>query len=178
MAFWNKQRESAVIEPQPQPIAVSVPDSLESYISAAKAAGITDDSPIIAEARLVDAIKHNNISCYDYDAVDMYLRKQMPNGWSWTPLGQSDSDDRNTFPAVSNWYFGAITPRRLYNKPVPLPVLNTVAILRDAVGTALRCYVSDELENWGDPFLMVRVHLGQRVFIVERWDEPGFRDKR
>lgn len=68
---------------------------------------------------------------------------------------------------------------RAYDKPVPMPVLLTVKAIRTKHPDA-RFYVSDELHEQEaapirDPFLMVV--LGGVHMIVERWDEPNYRER-
>ena len=63
---------------------------------------------------------------------------------------------------------------KLYDKPVPYPVLVTVDRIK-ARFPATDFRISDEAIRQAtvkDPFLMV-IHEDRR-YIVERWDEPGF----
>ena len=64
-----------------------------------------------------------------------------------------------------------------YRAAVPLPVLLTVEKIQKAVPEVF-FYVSAPKVMAGDPdpFLMV-TGRGVGVCVVERWDEPGFREK-
>lgn len=63
--------------------------------------------------------------------------------------------------------------RTCYAKPIPEPVLMTMATIRERYPRA-DFFVSDFVDvPKGDPFLAVR--YADQFFIIERWDEPGFR---
>jgi hypothetical protein len=186
MTWWNKKVET-IEEPVPVVLQADVPDDLEAYIAKAKEAGLSEDSPIFTEVKLVQAIQDNNFSCYDYKTVAEYLCKVFRReSWGWYPLRSIDHSKTLWRPATlhaihNDVNFTKITSHSgfmqssFYTKPVPLPVLETIATLNKAVGPSLRCYVSDVVQVWADPFLLVMVYGGSRVFIVERWDEPSFR---
>lgn len=96
--------------------------------------------------------------------------------WGWRPLRSTPTG------FVSEWRAPkdsdqVITSGNFYIKPIPLPVLLTAQKIREVTPSAT-FYVSDEIhehdiEPVRDPFLAVQI--GADFFIVERWDEPGFR---
>lgn len=110
-------------------------------------------------------------------------RRGIPT-WGWRPLRASDvapmtGSQRQFGYSTSEqndsiWYY--IEP---YKKPVPLPVLLTAREIATQF-TSARMYVSDEIlahehrDPVLDPFLLVVIE-GER-FIVERWDEPAYRE--
>lgn len=100
--------------------------------------------------------------------------------WGWRPLRSVDvsvSDGHWGFRPSTNgevWTTN-VSP---YAKAIPLPVLFTA---RDVVAEfpQARLYVSDELHanelrRVDDPFLMVVIAV--EYFIIERWDEPAYRE--
>lgn len=93
--------------------------------------------------------------------------------WIWRPLREKDRVPRT---GVTHRRNGAVaSDLQTYQKPLPLPVLVTVREVA-AKFPAARFYVSDEYraDEVRDPFLMVV--LGGEQFIIERWDEPGYRE--
>lgn len=62
----------------------------------------------------------------------------------------------------------------LYIHPIPLPVLLTVKKIDAEFPDAL-FFASDYEVHKPDPFLAVTLPLVKELFIIERWDEPGFR---
>lgn len=63
-----------------------------------------------------------------------------------------------------------------YSEAVPLPVLLTVERLADRIGDDAEFFVA-ALGGPIDPFLGIRLKSdpAHTLFVVERWDEPGFR---
>lgn len=94
--------------------------------------------------------------------------------WQWVPLFPPTRANIEAAQSGTGLTFGldmAATP--VYQKPVPMPVLETISKVRGAFPDA-ECFVSDIVaEKRPDPFLMVR--YGGQEFVIERWDEPGFR---
>lgn len=97
--------------------------------------------------------------------------------WVWVPLGP-----RSATPAEQSvltprmfsvaFFTGSSAPTS-YEKPIPIPVLMTAKTIKDEFPDAT--FEVTDIVNVPkpDPFLAV-VYEGQR-FIIERWDEPGFR---
>jgi hypothetical protein len=104
--------------------------------------------------------------------------------WCWRPLRGKDKTVRPeveqgwaySTPETNDSIWPEATP---YDKPLPLPVLLTVKEVSAEFPTA-RFYVSDEVHSYEhrdpvlDPFLLVVVETER--FIIERWDEPGYRE--
>lgn len=96
--------------------------------------------------------------------------------WGWRPVRQAKAAFLPSAPppATSNQF---ISTGRSYTKPVPIPVLLRAKDLATAFPSA-QFFISDEISEADmpairDPFLAVFV--GDELFIVDKWDEPGFR---
>lgn len=61
-----------------------------------------------------------------------------------------------------------------YAKPIPFPVLEVMARIRNTFGDRVGLFISDYAEVKPDPFLMVTAR-GLPAYVIERWDEPAFR---
>ena len=101
-------------------------------------------------------LSENGITVYNAKAVERYMNSVTPNDsrWEWVSVGS-------------------------YTKAIPEAVLMTMAKIRDAYPLA----VFDVTEiTWHpraiDPFLRVALTRGPDYpwFIIERWDEPTFRE--
>jgi hypothetical protein len=64
------------------------------------------------------------------------------------------------------------TPLPKYTHPIPDPVLETIEGVAGEFDKA-QFFIS-EVKEYPDPFLMVK--LCDKEFIIERWDEPGYRE--
>jgi hypothetical protein len=124
----------------------------------------------------------NGLTVYNRADVDEYLHHKYALVttnvtarvvWGYRPLRELDRTAGHTDSANGHLQRGAPA----YSKPIPYPVLLTVKAIRDAFPAA-RFFVSDEMhaERIPDPFLLVEI--GSEQFIVERWDEPSFRERR
>ena len=133
------------------------------------------------EAELVEYLHEQGIAPYDYKAVCFYMHevvqqlnhsaqnRRMPSVWGdwaggvehewrWSPLRKCDGEKSE-----------------LYTKPIPEPVLMTVAGLVERFGERVVLEISDLYTMpKPDPFLAVSVRGGER-YVIERWDEPSFR---
>lgn len=113
--------------------------------------------------------------------------------WGWFPLnapapvvideGPHERALRELYASMNT--FGSSSPPRLvngafrtaaYTKRVPLPVLLTAEQIEDKLPGEVSFFVSD-IERYPDPFLGVCLKSDpeKKMFVVERWDEPGFR---
>lgn len=187
MAFWNRNKEAAVIAaPEPITVTAQSEDELAAYATAVLSAGGDAASPFLLEAKLAHALAENGLSEYDYPKVVDYLAVKFPDGWGWVPFStqddfapEADFGRRMNPMAIQEWDWrrnGWIVARgRVYTKPVPLPVLNTISVIRTAV-PQIKFFISDELRpDYGDPFLMVKIPGSETCHVIERWDEPSFR---
>lgn len=132
--------------------------------------------------RIKTLVGELGLHVYDRAQVDAYLHHayNVPPGgmtprvvWGWRPLREADRDPR----AATHGYNGKLQPAAApYTKPIPYPVLRTVKAIRDACPSA-RFFVSDDMhgEKIPDPFLLVII-AGQE-YVIERWDEPAFRER-
>lgn len=108
---------------------------------------------------LRECLAENGICVYDNAKVERYMNSITPpdHRWYWLPLSSSSS----------------VYLREIYTKPIPKAVLLTMMKIREAIPQA-EFEVTDIQEMpKGDPFLRVGLH--RQWFIIERWDEPGFR---
>ena len=119
----------------------------------------------VREADLVEWLQAEAMPIYDYQTVKAYLdgivarcnAENYPNskvGWKWILVVQ----------------YGTL------DKPIPMPVLMTMEKVVDRFGSSVEMSIS-EITKYPDPFLSVHVPGSERRFVIERWDEPGFRDK-
>lgn len=169
--------------PDPEAKAVSLvelPDA--DYLKLCRELGI--EVAEVREAKLRSFLADNFIECYDGGEVDAYLKRKAieetgtPYGrWYWRPLRQRDGAlrARRIGYTASLANVGSANTNLPYDKPVPYPVLLTVKKLA-AFDDTLEFYVSDYEVKRPDPFLMV-TGKGLPEFIIERWDEPSYRDK-
>ena len=150
-----------------------------NYVKLANKLGI--DSAAIDEACMLATIHDLNISTYDFDKVDDYLYRQaLKQGtnvrWVWKPLRSKDLDE------TSKQWFSAATMGSLYPTQyahaIPERVLTTISDILAKEPNAI-FLVSDYEVVKPDPFLAVttlKMLKAGVIFIVDRWDEPGFRD--
>jgi hypothetical protein len=165
-------------EPTPHKLAGAMEaEFMEQYIALADSIGFTPTASSLEKLKMV--LSGEGIEVYNYTAVSKYLDSKHPceersdfGGWSWVPLR---GDDMNKNFMGSNWQNRAIDNTRVYQEAVPLPVLMTVKKILDRVPEAVFFVSSQRRQRpHGDPFLMVAVP-GSQGYVVERWDEPGFR---
>jgi hypothetical protein len=121
-------------------------------------------------------VRDTCLGVYEYEVVTRYLDLQTERrntnkkyrwesvAWHWHPV-KSYSDFR--------WHGSNHVSREIYNKPIPMAVMVTMARI-EALFPETRFYVSD-LQDMKDPFLAVSVEGSDTFFVIERWDEPGFR---
>ncbi len=154
--------------------------------------------------RLAHALDELMIPVYDFHKVTEFLEKKAAevakqeakaavNGsaaWGWFPLNTGPVQPSSaSFSAIEEYNRAlrsmGLPPERqpngsfrssTYNKRVPLPVLLTAEKIEDKLPGEVSFFVSD-IERYPDPFLGVCLKSDpeKRMFVVERWDEPGFR---
>ena len=120
-------------------------------------------------------LSENGICIYDTEKVQKYLDRLRPSGTDvvWCGLdgriAAANFKDMN-YNGSTQMYYNRIGG---YTKPIPEVPLMTLAKIRTEFPQAVG-YVSDFMYmQQGDPFLAVRYE--DEFFIIERWDEPGFR---
>lgn len=113
-------------------------------------------------------LAENGICVYDRDAVIKYLNSIRPRGHKivWRSLTDSDALDENFRRSPYHTFYEP------YGQLVPTPVLMTIEKIMDAFPDAGFLVSSFDMPK-EDPFLAV-LYVGE-AWIVERWDEPGFR---
>lgn len=145
--------EDLVVNPAPMPAPPSA-----SYRERLKKIGaVALASKIDADARVEEfkaLIVEKGLRFYDQNKVVNYLRQQA------VKAGMSN-------PQVS--WNGIAT----YRQAIPSPVIDTMCDIKERFSEA-EFFIS-EVNNYPDPFLKV-VLLG-RSFIVEKWDEPAYREE-
>ncbi len=130
----------------------------------------------LVENELEAFLHENGMAVYDYQAVTRYLDATVErmtktlrerHAWRWVPLRQCDKGQ-----VVAQLSTGMVT----YTKPIPYPVLLTIEKVHERFGERLAMFVSDIYTvPKADPFLGVSAPGSERLFVIERWDEPGFR---
>lgn len=129
----------------------------------------------------------------------MHVNKFHAATWGWRPLRASDRHpeppprpQQSNGMFIGGWgdYLGSTENNAIWNgwyiatyaKPLPLPVLLTAKEVVTAFPSA-KCFVSDDMSKEAyqaglrpvlDPFLMVVIE--DERFIIERWDEPAYRE--
>jgi hypothetical protein len=183
-AGLNPVSAAAPALPTKSAVAVSVldPGCDEQYRNLARSLGICD--PAAVNAELEAFLAEQFMEVYPLESVQKYMhalchaqsnwdREFGRAQWDWLPLRKQDADG----------YVSVLTKNRgrLYNsdgkKPVPYPVLETVAAIAERFGDQVRFCVTD-VDLIPDPFLGVGARTAQGVFrmhVVERWDEPKYR---
>lgn len=106
--------------------------------------------------RLLDVLKEEGIQVFHRVKVEQYLTDK--GAWKWYKLRNCDRED-SLFP--------------LYTELVPWEVLVTVEKLLARIPDAH--FLVAALEKDPDPFLGVGSMKEGCFYIIERWDEPGFR---
>ena len=177
-----------------RPVNVDRPD--DTYNKLAKKLGIKPP-PLSSDPLLRHVLSTLAIHVYDYSAVRNYLISKRPTDhfFVWVPAMTQASSRAllvkyGATPEgwVQRHRHGTISSRIVYNKPLPYPVLLTMdSINTEAkkVGFTPTFYVSDYAEKHEkpkahmrvDPFLAVGTSDSSALFVIERWDEPGFREE-
>jgi hypothetical protein len=150
-------------------------EEMAEYIRVSKGIGIDCCSDLVRE-KLLHCLHDEHIHIYNNAQVVRYLDHKLGDDWEWRGLRSVDAK------LLAGWRTGPDSEvRRVrfssepYRGAVPLPVLLTVDKIQAAV-PEVYFYVSAPKNDDGDPFLAVTSkHLG--MYIVERWDEPNFRER-
>lgn len=152
-------------------------DELRRYRQLASAVGLTRCVP---SDNLLGIIQNEIPGTYDLDTVERYLTKNLGRRWGWRYTGDSSR---------FGWKRPGSPLNGPYTKPVPYEVLLTMEKLLQH-NSYLRFYISDLATKQDatrpdpDPFLAVtdqdfeEAIKNNRLFVIERWDEPAFRQKK
>jgi hypothetical protein len=188
--LWSKSKAPALqalaAQIQSQlPVAVAEPpkpelletelnfDEFSEYEKVATELGISNHGATLAE-RLRQFFKTEGICVYKNREVVQFLNKKLGK-WQWAGLRESDVEH------LKGWHSKVGDTRidfswKQYTAAVPLPVLYTVKKIAAAFPD-VHFYVSEKIgDDLDDPFLAATTR-SMRLFIVERWDEPDYRER-
>lgn len=182
VAVEEKPKVAELVTPQAAQI-VSEDGASAEYLALAERLGM-GDAPAIVQQKLLNALIAEGVSRYSFSSVHEYLlgmaKKAGAIGVVWKPLRKKDG---LVWAGSDEWGWNHGSARikvvnTVYDKAVPMPVLMTVENIEKRLGSDVTAYgflVSDFAVENGDPFLMLSSRRG--CWIIERWDEPSYRDK-
>lgn len=167
--------------PESAPIEITDTDRPDAeYRARARRLGVK--TPALLEVEMEEAIKAENLPIYNYDRVTAYLKNLCDRQnagktrklfsmepwaeWRWLPLRERDFLQDIVQPKG----MGA----RVYKQRVPDVVLEVIETLQNRLPEA-KFFVS-EIVQVADPFLAVTVEGSEKLWVVQRWNEPAFRD--
>ena len=173
---------------------VDRPDT--KYVALAKRLHV-NVATVPSDMLLRKLLEEQSIAIYSLAAVSKYLISKRPVGhqFLWVPaVGRQETPRtlRSKYPQYRSGMrrhgYIADSTQGQYNKPIPYPVLLTIEKVVNAakkMGFQPTFYVSDyavserlpERSNRFDPFLAVGTSDSDALFVIERWDEPGFREE-
>lgn len=173
---WTRSREAQIRDDWKQVEAAlqranATPLLIEEYVPAAPAAGPSEEyraklkaigatallSKLDADvecASFIEAVKMRGLRFYRKDNIERYLIAEASKvnagqwGVEWTPLAR-------------------------YTQAIPSPVIDTMIWVKEEFPSAT--FSISEVKRYPDPFLMVTLH--GREYIIEKWDEPGYREE-
>lgn len=134
-----------------------------------------EETPGITLEKLRRCLQDESLPGYNKSQVVAYLDEKLGKEWEWAGLRQVDVDHLSGWVSHSEGQRDVTFSKRVYQGNVPLPVLLTVQKIQKAVPKVC-FYVSSPKVVEGDPFLYV-TSRGVAGYIVERWDEPNFRER-
>lgn len=130
--------------------------------------------PTVCAVSLESVIREECIHVFDQAKVEKWMDKK--GEWRWFPLRSRDRG-RVEIQRVSRIESYRMRDHggmesNVYPLIVPVPVLMTVDRLDERLRGEVFFYVAAPSQG-PDPFLAAVSR--ENIFIVERWDEPGFR---
>ena len=164
---------------------IGVPD--EEYKALAEKLGFNAEMKVQDRTPLARFLKENLIQVYRFSSVDRYMKKlagKTGSQWRycWRPARNADYPHRS-FTSVRNekgdWVSVNCNPS-LYDKPIPFAALKTMETINDALGREVAFFVTDyEVKpvEWPDPFLAVMHLKSGEFYVIEKWDEPAYREE-
>ena len=160
--------------PVAKPVSCDLEKSeLEEYQQVAARIGLTGGAFLAERVRAF--LLEENIHIYSPKEVWEFLNRKLGEGtWDLKGVRKVDVDYR------ANWIWHPVAgvnisySDQLYAEAIPLPVLLTIDKIHSEFPDEAYFYVTSP-RNTGDPFLLVSA--GSRSFVVERWDEPDFRER-
>lgn len=166
--------------PIPEKHAVAVQEQPDSdYLRLVEKLGIR--SAAILTVKLEAILADEFIPVFDYEKVEQYLNNECLKraqaqalaqaqdrlsytSWCWKPVRAEDRKGTSGMPRVT---------RQLYQQAIPGEVLLTMERIAAKLPEA-KFFVS-EIVDVADPFLAVTVKGANKLWVIERWDEPSFR---
>lgn len=162
--------------PEKSPVAVAPDSPDDQYRALAAKLGIRSTALLAAELECL--LASEMIPVYDYQKVAQYLENECRKAslsqprtpwtttlmWCWKPVREQDRLENKSYAPISS---------NLYQQALRLPVLLTMERIAEKLPEA-KFFVS-EIEAVLDPFLAVTVEGAGKLYVIERWDEPGFR---
>jgi hypothetical protein len=137
----------------------------------------------ISAIELAEYLKKNHYSVYPMESVNRYMagkvkeindqrkRGTAAKAWRWIPLRKAQAVKQDRYDRTTTLY---------YRHTVPVEVLMTVEKIFDELGDQVIFEITDVYTKVvketvsADPFLAVTAP-GCARFVLERWDEPGYR---
>jgi hypothetical protein len=200
MAVMERQQEdreeAMLVEPPPAapsraPFHPTAPAVDDDYIALAAKLGV--NNPKCLRFRLERFLAAEFVEVYPMKKVADYLgeiaaRETRKAGggrfgrpiivWCWRPLRARDRGlDRQVSSRTPPWGEepqNGLVRDKVYDKDVPYAALCTMDRITEEFHNDVRFFVSDYEARIPDPFLMVTAD-GLPFYVIERWDEPGFR---
>lgn len=183
MKLFNKK---STLEPKPLVIDKAPQQPSDNYRELAKKAGFEGVEKAISVAKMENAtdllrrfLSESGLAVYEDLAVRKYMNSITPTGkeWVWVCTRSVGYDSYIHRWSWERMEYREERGREVYSKPIPEAVLITMGKIREQFSGAVfeitdirDIPVSSKL----DPFLRVTVD-GANWFIIERWDEPKFR---
>ena len=156
-------------------VAVAVEEPSDEYVRLSQHLGINKIPLRLVE--LAKVVREETLGIYPYEDVVRYLDKQVEklagsrsdrwhsfHEWRWHPVKEYSS---------RHYRSGSRFDASIYNKPIPQEIVPIIARIANRFPDA-EFYVTD-IQEFNDPFLGVTVPGSDTLFVIERWDEPAFR---
>ncbi len=142
---------------------------------------IGDEPEAFSEAEYMELAKkagfHRAIVAIDKEKVRTVTRKLRrflaANGITVYNDNRVNTYMNSITPTNHRWRWNEVNGSGNYSEPIPQAVLMTMAKIREAFPSVLFEITEIYDVPKGDPFL--RCGIGEEKFIIERWNEPGFR---
>jgi hypothetical protein len=159
----------------------AVDPELAEHARIARKLGLAKLPAEVVDAELRQALIELGITCYELGAVQEYLdqvcaRKNDEDrsagwagasyAWRWYGVRMGDTQ------AATKLGHGVSDQ---YAEEIPLPVAMTMDQIAERTNPDNVTFLVAAVTRYPDPFLGVQAKGGTEIFIVERWDEPGFR---
>lgn len=163
---------------KPVPAAVL---ATSSYMKLAKSINLK--SPAVDYSQMGEILADHGFQVYDFAKVDNYLyHEALKQGtqmrWVWKPMREEDGKALAESGAWGTSTEMGRMASSVYAHAIPERVLEKVECLLTEMPDAI-FFVSDYEVVKPDPFLAVstrRMLQDHKIFIVDQWDEPGFKD--